>query len=133
MYMPITDQMSSAMLAAVLEDVCLLLRSRSREVVKGALAFTKVLVASYPVTTLAQHLKPLVCWSGCTFKIVRIEYTPNIKSVCGVGYIAFNFAITPLPNCGCMMGGCVMFFFSLLAFCWLIGPSICWSVHACYP
>ncbi|XP_052226276.1 RRP12-like protein isoform X6 [Dreissena polymorpha] len=54
------DQMSSAMLAAVLEDVCLLLRSRSREVVKGALAFTKVLVASYPVTTLAQHLKPLM-------------------------------------------------------------------------
>ena len=55
-----SDSMSSKLLEHILEDVCLLLRSRSREVVQGALAFTKVLVATHDTATLAPHLKPLV-------------------------------------------------------------------------
>lgn len=54
------DQISSIMLESIIENVCLLLKSRAREVVQSALAFTKVLLSAYPVTTLAQFLKPIV-------------------------------------------------------------------------
>ncbi|WAR21706.1 RRP12-like protein [Mya arenaria] len=54
------DNISSTMLESILSDVCVLLKSKSREVVQGALGFTKVLVSSHQVTTLAPHLKTIM-------------------------------------------------------------------------
>ena len=48
------------MLESIIDNVCLLLKSKSREVVQSALAFLKVTVSTYPVTTLAQYLKSIV-------------------------------------------------------------------------
>ena len=56
----ISDEISEAMLESIIESLCLLLKSKSREVVQSALGFTKVLLSAYPVTVLAAHLKSLV-------------------------------------------------------------------------
>ncbi|KAL4231185.1 pre-rRNA processing protein [Mactra antiquata] len=54
------DHITGDMLEAIVEKVCLLLKSKSREVVQSSLGFTKVIVSTFPVTTLAQHLKTIM-------------------------------------------------------------------------
>ncbi|XP_045190399.2 RRP12-like protein [Mercenaria mercenaria] len=80
-------QMSSEMLESVIDNVCLLLRSKSREVVQSALAFLKVTVSVFPVTTLAQYLKSIMtsltsmkedCHHHFRFKAKEV-YTKLIK------------------------------------------------------
>ena len=56
----LTDEISSSLLESIIDNICLLLKSKSREVVQSALGFTKVLLSAYPVTVLAAYLKALV-------------------------------------------------------------------------
>ena len=72
--MYILDKISERLLKSVIENLCLLLRSKSREVVQSALGFTKVLLSAYPNTVLAAHLQPLV----------RPECIYHMKSPLGV-------------------------------------------------
>ncbi|XP_060581938.1 RRP12-like protein [Ruditapes philippinarum] len=80
-------EISSGMLESIIDSVCLLLRSKSREVVQSALAFFKVTVSVYPVTTLAQYLKSIMesltsmkedCHHHFRFKAKEV-YTKLIK------------------------------------------------------
>uniref|UniRef100_A0A8W8IIZ2 RRP12 HEAT domain-containing protein n=1 Tax=Magallana gigas TaxID=29159 RepID=A0A8W8IIZ2_MAGGI len=51
---------SSSLLETIVENLCILLTSKTREVVKAALGFMKVLLSAYPDTVLAPHLKQIV-------------------------------------------------------------------------
>ncbi|XP_022336615.2 RRP12-like protein isoform X1 [Crassostrea virginica] len=51
---------SSSLLETIVENLCLLLTSKTREVVKAALGFMKVLLSAYPDTVLAPHLKQIM-------------------------------------------------------------------------
>lgn len=50
---------SSSLLETIVENLCILLTSKTREVVKAALGFMKVLLSAYPDSVLAPHLKKL--------------------------------------------------------------------------
>ncbi|KAL5020867.1 hypothetical protein ScPMuIL_000022 [Solemya velum] len=54
------DLLLGPLLERIIDSVCLLLLSRTREIVKSALAFIKVLLMAYPETTLAGYLKQLM-------------------------------------------------------------------------
>nr|XP_006820689.1 PREDICTED: RRP12-like protein-like [Saccoglossus kowalevskii] len=62
------DLIPSGILAELIENVCILLKSRNREVVKSALGFVKVLIIVMSDVALAQHLEKLinsmVTWSS---------------------------------------------------------------------
>ncbi|XP_061180059.1 RRP12-like protein isoform X1 [Saccostrea echinata] len=51
---------SMPLLETIVEQLCLLLKSKTREVVKAALGFMKVLLSAYPDTVLAPHLKQIM-------------------------------------------------------------------------
>uniref|UniRef100_A0A8W8IGV3 RRP12-like protein n=1 Tax=Magallana gigas TaxID=29159 RepID=A0A8W8IGV3_MAGGI len=51
---------SSSLLETIVENLCILLTSKTREVVKAALGFMKVLLSAYPDTVLAPHLKQIM-------------------------------------------------------------------------
>ena len=53
-------KLSGAVLDNMIENVCLLLTSKTREVVKTALGFIKEILSAYENTTLASHLQELV-------------------------------------------------------------------------
>lgn len=81
------DKVTGDMLESIIDSVCLLLKSKSREVVQSALAFVKVTVSTYPVTVLAQHLKVIMssltsmkedCHHHFRFKAKEV-YTKLIK------------------------------------------------------
>lgn len=55
-----TASISSSLLETIVENLCILLTSKTREVVKAALGFMKVLLSAYPDTVLAPHLKQIV-------------------------------------------------------------------------
>ncbi|XP_076363846.1 RRP12-like protein isoform X2 [Tachypleus tridentatus] len=54
------DQLPSELVHLLVENVCLLLTSRSREVVQSALSFVKILFSILSVNDLAQHVECLV-------------------------------------------------------------------------
>ncbi|KAK6185603.1 hypothetical protein SNE40_007802 [Patella caerulea] len=54
------DKIPSECLDALVDNVCLLLQSKSREIVQSALGFIKVMLSAYKDTTLAGQLKTLV-------------------------------------------------------------------------
>ncbi|XP_048249347.1 RRP12-like protein [Haliotis rufescens] len=54
------DKVSSDLLDMLVESVCLLLSSKTREVVKSGLGFIKVMLSAYTETRLAGQLKTLV-------------------------------------------------------------------------
>ncbi|OWF35995.1 RRP12-like protein [Mizuhopecten yessoensis] len=54
------DHIDGLMLESIIDNACLLLTSRAREVVKSTLSFIKVLLSAYQDTTLAPHLKKLM-------------------------------------------------------------------------
>ena len=62
-YMFFTASISSSLLETIVENLCLLLTSKTREVVKAALGFMKVLLSAYPDTVLAPHLKQIVSFT----------------------------------------------------------------------
>ena len=64
-YMFFTASISSSLLETIVENLCLLLTSKTREVVKAALGFMKVLLSAYPDTVLAPHLKQIVSFTLC--------------------------------------------------------------------
>lgn len=55
-----TASIRSSLLETIVENLCILLTSKTREVVKAALGFMKVLLSAYPDTVLAPHLKQIV-------------------------------------------------------------------------
>ncbi|XP_069140254.1 RRP12-like protein [Argopecten irradians] len=54
------DHIDGLLLESIIDNACLLLMSRAREVVKSTLSFIKVLLSAYKDTTLAPHLKKLM-------------------------------------------------------------------------
>lgn len=56
----------------LLRNICLLLTSRTREIVKAALGFIKVILFIMDPKTLASHVTVMVCvvQSGLVFKIL---------------------------------------------------------------
>ncbi|XP_060076895.1 RRP12-like protein [Ylistrum balloti] len=54
------DHIDGLLLESIIDNACLLLTSRAREIVKSALSFIKVLLSAYQDTTLAPHLKKLM-------------------------------------------------------------------------
>ncbi|ESO86543.1 hypothetical protein LOTGIDRAFT_128850 [Lottia gigantea] len=54
------DKVGSECLDDLVENVCLLMTSKSREIVQSSLAFIKVMLSAYKDTTLAGQLKTLV-------------------------------------------------------------------------
>ncbi|XP_013779774.1 RRP12-like protein isoform X2 [Limulus polyphemus] len=54
------DQLPSELVHLLVENMCLLLTSRSREVVQSALSFVKILFSTLSVNDLAQHVEFLV-------------------------------------------------------------------------
>ncbi|XP_048746321.2 RRP12-like protein isoform X2 [Ostrea edulis] len=51
---------SKSLLESIMENLCLLLTSKTREVVKAALGFLKVVLSAYPDTVMAPHLKQIM-------------------------------------------------------------------------
>lgn len=55
-----TENLSGDVLSNLVQNVCLLLKSKTREVVKAALAFIKVMLGAYSTTILTAHLSEMV-------------------------------------------------------------------------
>ena len=58
--------MNAALLDCIVENTCLLLESKAREIVNSALGLLKVLLAAFPDTSLAQYLEKIV---SCVYSI----------------------------------------------------------------
>ncbi|KAH9489577.1 pre-rRNA processing protein [Bulinus truncatus] len=69
----------------LIDNACLLLASKTREVTKAALGFVKVLLSAYENTVLASHLKDLlnslhdVALKGNMKRLIKIIYAKFIK------------------------------------------------------
>jgi len=78
-------KLSGAVLDNMIENVCLLLTSKTREVVKTALGFIKEILSAYENTTLASHLQELlnslhdVTMKGNMRRLTKIIYRKLIR------------------------------------------------------
>lgn len=81
------EKLSGQVLSSLIQSVCLLLTSKTREVVKSAVAFVKVLLGAYQPDVLSAHLSELVsglvsmkadCRNHCRVKTKQI-YAKLIK------------------------------------------------------
>ncbi|XP_077992398.1 RRP12-like protein [Glandiceps talaboti] len=54
------DVLASSLVGELIDNICILLKSRNREIVKSALGFVKVLITVLTDVALAQHLQKLI-------------------------------------------------------------------------
>lgn len=80
------DDVSSEVLAVLIESTCLLLKSKAREVVQSALSLLKVVLSAFPDTTMAQFLQDIV-------RILK----HNLNGVFSP-FTSYKYKITSLPG-----------------------------------
>ncbi|CAG5119515.1 unnamed protein product [Candidula unifasciata] len=79
------DKLAGAVLDNMIDSVCLLLASKTREIIKTALGFVKVILSAYENTVLAAHLKDLlnslheIAVKGNMRRLTKIIYLKLIK------------------------------------------------------
>ncbi|BFY98332.1 hypothetical protein BsWGS_01372 [Bradybaena similaris] len=79
------EKLAGAVLDNMIDSVCLLLASKTREIIKTALGFVKVLLSAYENTVLAAHLKDLlnslheIAVKGNMRRLTKIIYVKLIK------------------------------------------------------
>uniref|UniRef100_A0A0B7AEI8 Ribosomal RNA-processing protein 12-like conserved domain-containing protein n=2 Tax=Arion vulgaris TaxID=1028688 RepID=A0A0B7AEI8_9EUPU len=79
------EKLAGLVLNNMIDSVCILLSSKTREIVKAALGFVKVLLAAYENTVLAAHIKDLlaslhdIAVKGNLRRITKIIYLKLIK------------------------------------------------------
>ncbi|XP_029466030.1 RRP12-like protein isoform X2 [Rhinatrema bivittatum] len=75
------DHMSVEVVEQLLENVCLLLSSRTRDVVKAALGFIKVILFIMDITLLSKHLQLMMEAIGNIKEDMRRHFRTKLKNV----------------------------------------------------
>ncbi|KAM4033364.1 RRP12-like protein [Anomaloglossus baeobatrachus] len=75
------DHMGLAVIEQLLENVCLLLSSKTREVVKAALGFIKVIIFVMDLKVLSRHLQMMMEAIGSINKDVRRHFRVKLKNI----------------------------------------------------
>lgn len=74
-----TEKLAGAVLNNMIDSVCLLLASKTREIIKTALGFVKVLLSAYENTVLAAHLKDLVWHCFLSYFVNHSAFFPTLS------------------------------------------------------